>query len=198
MAVAPPTARGIARWTTNKVVEIAYWPVTCDPAGSAGEERPVRTDVVVALERNLQPEHEHERVCRVVSARPERQGCPRASALRASALCASTLGGLDSGLAPTGAPVRQPGAALARRRAQEAANLQNEVAGDRASTSNALEAHRKEGSHEPCCHRSRRQGIADLHPSTGRGDRGRAEGPDSETYRARRNVAGEPGRDGDL
>src|SRR5262249_58067847 len=39
MAVAPPTARGIARWTTNKVVEIAYWPVTCDPAGSAGEER---------------------------------------------------------------------------------------------------------------------------------------------------------------
>jgi len=39
------------------------------------------------------------------------------------ALCASALRGPDSGLAPTGAPVRQPGATLARRRAQEAAKV---------------------------------------------------------------------------
>jgi hypothetical protein len=70
--------------------------------------------------------------------------------------------------------------------------LESEVAVDRASTTNALEAHRKEDSHEPCCHRSGRQGVADLHPATEWGDLGGAEGPDSETYRAGLDMAGEP------
>jgi hypothetical protein len=58
-----------------------------------------------------------------------------------------------------------------------AAFLWNEVAVDRASDSHALEAHRKEDSHGPCCHRSGWQGIPDLHPSLGRNNHRRAEGP---------------------
>ena len=63
---------------------------------------PDRTDVVAAPARTLHPEHGCS--SQVVSARPERQGCPRSSAL-----CTSALRGLDAGLAATEAPVRQPG-----------------------------------------------------------------------------------------
>ena len=69
-----------------------------------------------------------------------------------------------------------------------AAFPRNEVAVDRASDRNALEAHRKEDSHEPCCHRSGWQGIPDLHPSTRRGDHRRAEGPDAQAHRVGRDV----------
>src|ERR1043165_4992569 len=76
--------------------------------------------------------------------------------------------------------------------------LGNEVTVHRASSSNALEAHTKEVSREPCCHRSRRQGIADLHPST-RWDHCRGvQGPHEEARRARRDLDDEPDRDGDL
>ena len=68
--------------------------------------------------------------------------------------------------------------------------LGNEVAVNRASTRNALEAHTKEVSHEPCCHRSRRQGIANLHSSTRRHDRRGTEGPDAKAHRARRTISG--------
>jgi hypothetical protein len=115
---------------------------------------PDRTNVVAAPARTLHLEHG--RLSRIVSVRPERQGCPRASALCGSALRASALRGPDSGLASTGELLRQPRAALARR-ATVAVFLQHEVAVDRASIANALEAHRKEDSHEPCCHRSNRR-----------------------------------------
>src|SRR5262245_26249581 len=107
-----------------------------------------RRDVVAALAQALRRGSRGQGWCPVVSARPGRQGCPRASALR----------GLDSGLASTGELVRQPLAALARRarvavsltnevavarRARVAVSLTNEVAVNRASDRNALEAHRK-------------------------------------------------------
>jgi len=104
----------------------------------------------------------------ILPGRPEVPGC--------AVTCSRWVAARRSA-APSGRSLRirgrdQDRIRLARRRAQEAANLQNEVAGDLASNTNALEAHRKEDSHEPCCHRSRRQGIPYLHPSTGRSDRG--------------------------
>src|SRR5262249_323261 len=123
----------------------------------------VRTDVVATPARTLDPDPGSS--SQVVSARPERQGFPRSSASRTSALRASVLRGLDAGLAPTGAQLRQPGAALCStrkdalppERGQEsldgtaAALLQNEVTNGRTSTRNALEAHPQEDCHATCC-----------------------------------------------
>src|SRR5262249_54983251 len=50
----------------------------------------------------------------------------------------------------------------------------HEVTGYRASTVNALKAQTEEISHAACCHRPGKQGIADLHSSTGRDDSRRA------------------------
>jgi hypothetical protein len=117
------------------------------------------------------------------SARPERQGFP------------SALRGLDSGLAAAGEQVRQPLAASARR-ARAAVLLGDEVAVDRASTGNALEAQTLEDSHASCCHRSGEQGIADLHPPTRRSHRRGAQASDAEVDGARQEVADQPSRDG--
>ena len=73
-------------------------------------------------------------------------------------------------------PARQPSAAPAQR-AEAAVLLGNEVAVNRASTRNALEAHTLEDSHATCCHRSGEQGIADLHPPARRSDRRGAQFP---------------------